>query len=197
MTCEKFESVIGYHCSPVLMGMKPANLVSFSKERMPELPEIISDYKEGLEREGIRMEIICGCRKHYLLLVYRPDMLQEYLKQDEARNLLLQDGYNIDGSLDEMIVRLKERFFHKTEFPHEIGLFLGYPIEDVKGFRKFGGSGCKMCGYWKVYDNVEQARRVFDSYDKCREFTAAQIRAGYSILQVVGMKHLCTSQMCV
>jgi len=110
---------------------------------------------------------------------------------------LLQDGYNIDGSLDEMIVRLKERFFHKTEFPHEIGLFLGYPIEDVKGFRKFGGSGCKMCGYWKVYDDVEQARRIFDSYDKCREFTAAQIRAGYSILQVVGMKHLCTSQMCV
>ena len=180
MTCEKFESVMGYHCSPVLMGMKPANLVSFSKEKMPELPEII-----------------CGCRKHYLLLVYRPDMLQEYLKQDEAKKLLLQDVYNIDSSLDEMIARLKERFFHKTEFPHEIGLFLGYPIEDVKGFRKFGGSGCKMCGYWKVYDDVEQARRIFDSYDKCREFTAAQIRAGYSILQVVGMKHLCTSQMCV
>ena len=112
MTCEKFESIIGYHCSPVLMGMKPANLVSFSKVKMPELPEIISDYKESLEREGICMEIICGCRKHYLLLVYRPDMLQEYLKQEEARNLLLQDGYNIDGSLDEMIVRLKERFFH-------------------------------------------------------------------------------------
>ena len=128
MTCEKFESVMGYHCSPVLMGMKPANLVSFSKEKMPELPEIISDYEESLEREGIRMEIICGCRKHYLLLVYRPDMLQEYLKQDEARKLLLQDGYNIDSSLDEMIARLKERFFHKTEFPHEIGLFLGYPI---------------------------------------------------------------------
>ena len=145
MTCEKFESVMGYHCSPVLMGMKPANLVSFSKEKIPELPEIISDYEESLEREGIRMEIICGCRKHYLLLVYRPDMLQEYLKQDEARKLLLQDGYNIDGSLDEMIARLKERFFHKTEFPHEIGLFLGYPIEDVKGFRKFGGSGCKLC----------------------------------------------------
>ena len=130
MTCEKFESVMGYHCSPVLMGMKPANLVSFSKEKMPELPEIISDYEESLEREGIRMEIICGCRKHYLLLVYRPDMLQEYLAQDEARNLLLQDGYNIDGSLDEMIARLKERFFHKTEFPHEIGLFLGYPIQE-------------------------------------------------------------------
>ena len=155
MTCEKFESVMGYHCSPVLMGMKPANLVSFSKEKIPELPEIISDYEESLEREGIGMEIICGGRRNYLLLVYRPDMLQEYLKQDEARKLLLQDGYNIDGSLDEMIARLKERFFYKTEFPHEIGLFLGYPIEDVKGFRKFGGSGCKMCGYWKVYDDVE------------------------------------------
>ena len=53
MTCEKFESVMGYHCSPVLMGMKPANLVSFSKEKMPELPEIISDYEESLEREGL------------------------------------------------------------------------------------------------------------------------------------------------
>ena len=197
MTCAKFESVIGYHCSPVLMGMKPANLVSFSKEKMPELPEIVSDYKEDLEQEGIHMEIICGCRKHYLLLVYRPDMLQEYLEQEEARKLLLQDGYDINGTLDEMIAHLKERFFHKTEFPHEIGLFLGYPIEDVKGFRKFGGSDCKLCGYWKVYDNVEQARMIFDSYDRCREFTAAQIRQGYSILQVIGMKHLCTSQMCV
>ena len=116
MTCEKFESVIGYHCSPVLMGMKPANLVSFSKERMPELPEIISDYKEGLEREGIRMEIICGCRKHYLLLVYRPDMLQEYLAQDEARNLLLQDGYNIDGSLDEMIAKFRQATEQAKQF---------------------------------------------------------------------------------
>ena len=32
MTCEKFESVMGYHCSPVLMGMKPANLVSFPRK---------------------------------------------------------------------------------------------------------------------------------------------------------------------
>ena len=184
MTCEKFESVMGYHCSPVLMGMKPANLVSFSKEKIPELPEIISDYEESLEREGIRMEIICGCRKHYLLLVYRPDMLQEYLKQDEARKLLLQDGYNIDGSLDEMIARLKERFFHKTEFPHEIGLFLGYPIEDVKGFRKFGGSGCKMCGYWKVYGDESAAVKQFARYDKCRLIYTKLWNAGRSILKL-------------
>ena len=50
MTCEKFESVMGYHCSPVLMGMKPANLVSFSKEKMPELPEIISDFQAIKEK---------------------------------------------------------------------------------------------------------------------------------------------------
>ena len=42
MTCEKFESVMGYHCSPVLMGMKPANLVSFSKEKMPWMQEALS-----------------------------------------------------------------------------------------------------------------------------------------------------------
>ena len=47
MTCEKFESVMGYHCSPVLMGMKPANLVSFSKEKMPELPEADASFDGG------------------------------------------------------------------------------------------------------------------------------------------------------
>lgn len=191
MTCEKFESVIGYHCSPVLMGLKPSNLVSFSKEKMPGLPKLTAFYSERLKGEGIRMEIICSCRRHYLVLVYRPDMLHSCLQQEEAEKLLETDNYPLKGTLEEMLSYLKRRFEKSADFPHEIGLFLGYPIEDVKGFHRYGGNGSKLCGYWKVYGDVEAARRLFADYDTCRRFIAEQIQRGYSILQVVGMKHLC------
>ena len=191
MTCKKFESVIAYHCSPVLMGMKPSNLVSFSKEKMPELPKLAAFYSENLKGEGICMEIICSCRRHYLVFVYRPGMLGTCLQQIEARKLLKAHGYPEKGTLEEMISYLKSRFEVSEDFPHEIGLFLGYPTEDVEGFHRYGGNECKLCGYWKVYGDVEAARRLFADYDMCREFISAQIQKGYSILQVVGMKHLC------
>lgn len=191
MTCEKFESVVGYHCSPVLMGLKPSNLVSFSKEKAPMIPTLAAVYTEKLKKEGIRMEIICGCRKHYLVLVYRPEMLEEYLSCKKARRILKKDGYPENGSLQELLQFMKQRFETGNDFPHEIGLFLGYPLEDVEGFQKHKGNGCKMCGYWKVYGDVEAARRTFAQFDRCREFIHGRIQAGYTISQVLGMKHLC------
>lgn len=185
MNCQKFEEIMSRHCSPVLMGEKPSNLVSFSKEKMPEFPEIIEIYKEKLSRKGIYMEVICSCRKHYLILVYRRDMLESYLRQPGAMEILLQDGYQEEAGLEELFLHLKERFEKQTEFPHEIGLFLGYPLEDVKGFRMYQGSGCKLCGYWKVYGDVEKAKMQFAVYDRCRVFMSEQLRQGYTILQIL------------
>lgn len=194
MDCEKFEVIMSRHCSPVLMGQKPANLVSFSKEKMPDFPELFQFYKEKFSAKGIFMKVICGCRKHYLVFVYRKDMLERYLEQKEARELLIQDGYSEEANLDEWILHLKERFEMQKEFPHEIGLFLGYPLEDVKGFRLHGGSGCKLCGYWKVYGDVEKAKLQFAIYDKCREFMNRQICQGYSILQIIERNERCAQK---
>lgn len=185
MDCHKFEEIISQHCAPVLMGKKPANLVSFSKEKMPELPNIMKIYEEKLSDEDIYMEVLCGCRKHYLVLVYRKEVLEEYLKQPEVVELLVQDGYSKKGELKEKFSYLRKRFEEKKEFPHEIGLFLGYPLEDVKGFRINSGAGCKFCGYWKVYGDVEKAKLQFEVYDRCRAFVCGQIKQGYSILQIL------------
>lgn len=193
MSAAFFESVLGNHCSPVLMGLKPSNLVSFSKEKCPEVPEYAAHYTDKLKEEGIRMELICSCRKHHLLLVYRPEMLEAYLSQKEARQILEKAGYPKNGTLDEMIAHLKQRYAKKQEFPHEIGIFLGYPLEDVKGFQKYGGDGCKMCGYWKVYSDVDTAKMLFAQFDRCREFIVNQLQNGYTIDQVVGMKNYCAA----
>ena len=188
MMCEKFEKKVGYHCSAVLMGLKPSNLVSFSKKEVDSISEYAETYSEKLKQEGIRMEVICSCKKHDLLFVYRPKELEKYLCHEEAREILRQDGYPENASLEELLAHLKRRFEEKTEFPHEIGLFLGYPLEDVKGFQKYKGSACKMCGYWKVYGDVDKARDMFAQFDRCKTFIQKQLQAGYTIPQVVKMQ---------
>ncbi len=52
-------------------------------------------------------------------------------------------------------------------FPHEIGLFLGYPSEDVLGFIRNRAGNSKMTGAWKVYGDKEKAERIFEKYRKC------------------------------
>ena len=54
---------------------------------------------------------------------------------------------------------------HK-QFPHEMGLLLGYPIEDVRGFIEHNGCGCLYSGYWKVYRNVPVSYTHLDVYKR-------------------------------
>ena len=80
---------------------------------------------------------------------------------------------------------LQARFAEGGGFPHEIGLFLGYPPEDVRAFVATGGAGCKLCGYWKVYHNVEAARACFARYDACRDRLCRAIAQGTTISQLL------------
>lgn len=98
---------------------------------------------------------------------------------------LLRYGYTADMDLAACLMRLQNRIAEKPEFPHEIGIFLGYPLEDVDGFITHQGENCKLCGCWKVYGNVEQARRTFASYEKCRVFLCAKLSKGCNILQAL------------
>ena len=71
------------------------------------------------------------------------------------------------------------------DFPHEIGLFLGYPVEDVKGFIKHKGECSKCIGCWKVYGDVQKAEDTFDRYKKCTSDYAARLKMGMTLDQLV------------
>ena len=81
---------------------------------------------------------------------------------------------------DTLWGRLRER----DGFPHEIGLFLGYPAEDVYGFLKYGGKNCKYTGCWKVYSDVDRALALFDRYRRCRSALCRRVSNGDSIIQM-------------
>ena len=99
--------------------------------------------------------------------------------------ILQQIGYPETSTLEAKLNRLAERIQNEPQFPHEIGIFLGYPSEDVIGFMENKGENYKLCGYWKVYGDAEQAKRTFINYDKCRDFLCNKLNQGYDIYQAL------------
>ena len=75
----------------------------------------------------------------------------------------------------------------QADFPHELGLILGYPLCDVIGFIKNHGQNCLYCSYWKVYDNLSQTKRVFEVYDKVRFQMVKLVEYGKSFKELVDM----------
>ena len=57
--------------------------------------------------------------------------------------------YNVETYLDELINRLESK-----EFPHEIGIFLGYPLKDVLGFMGYGKKELTEVKNWRIYGDV-------------------------------------------
>lgn len=79
------------------------------------------------------------------------------------------------------VVQLGKRLCEQKDFPHEIGLFLGYPLEDVQGFIEHHAEGYKCVGCWKVYGDEEHARREFRRYQKCTDAYCYLWRQGESL----------------
>ena len=69
-------------------------------------------------------------------------------------------------------------------FPHEIGMFLGYPVADIRGFIENEGRKYLMIGYWKVYSNLSQARMIFKEYDRAKECAVQEYLTGKSIREI-------------
>ena len=100
-----------------------------------------------------------------------------------AQDILQQAGYPC-GGCQRCVAKLIRRFRESGEFPHEVGLFLSYPPEDVKGFIEHRACDFKCAGLWKVYGDVEKARRMFDQFKKCTEIYCALWRSGSDIGQL-------------
>ena len=80
----------------------------------------------------------------------------------------------------------------KCGFPHEMGLILGYPIEDVIGFIENEGKNYLCNGYWKVYHNAPAKQRVFDNYKKATETIIKLVSSGVSVRKCIDISLLYT-----
>ena len=105
------------------------------------------------------------------------------LADQHARELLLQYGYTPEN-LNACVLHLIRRLRTADEFPHEIGLFLSYPPEDVLGFIHNKACNHKCLGCWKVYGDEQKAKSTFEKYNLCSRIYFQQWQQGKSIEQL-------------
>ena len=162
------EEMLIRHCAPTLAGIKTGNLFSCSCSCQEEVTKSVRRLNRILVPKGLRVLPLLVRDGRALIYVYRPSGLQNDWGDSQARQLLEQHGYSPDRA-DQCILRLIARLRSQEEFPHEIGLFLSYPPEDVHGFMKNCARGHKCVGYWKVYGDEDKARKTFECYEICTQ----------------------------
>ena len=158
--------VIVNYCAPTMAGIKTGNLFSHDFASKEELINDLRRYNELFLKKGMCMVPLKTKGTWALLYLFRKECLEHDLEMDESVQILQDAGYE---SLDyrHCISWLINRLKTSEDFPHEIGLFLSYPPEDVRAFIDNHAKGFKMVGYWKVYGDANAAIRQFSAFDRC------------------------------
>lgn len=162
------EKMLIEYCSPTLCGIKTAGLFRFPCTDDKALNDTLAFWNRELNPKGILLCVLNQDKERPLIYVCRTSMLAWDLGNEDVQLFLSGYGYQ-KITVEYCIETLKDKLTHSTEFPHEIGVFLGYPLEDVKGFIKNGGQNSKCNGCWKVYCNECEAKKLFLKYKKCKE----------------------------
>ena len=196
--CDQFYPCIVRNAACVLGGTKPAALFNFTPRapqpgaRQPaavardELDEAIRTmagaFNARYEGSGLRVDVLFVTTGRALLLVNRPSEIDALLDDSAVAGYLTSAGY-ATGSREQLVASMRDRVLacERTHadggcancpgscFPHEVGLLLGYPLEDVRGFIEHRGRGAHAVGPWKVYGDPAEARRRWDSMRECRK----------------------------
>ena len=154
------------HCAPTLAGIKTGSLFTCPYGCRVALFQSIRRMNQRLLHKGLRVVPLRCSENKALIYIYRPKRLTVDLSDPAAAQILEQYGYD-NSTCERCVVHLVQRLREQEEFPHEIGLFLGYPPEDVCGFIENRACNCKCVGCWKVYGDEEAARKKFAQYKKC------------------------------
>ena len=169
------EEILIRQAAPTLAGIKTGSLFPCP-----------CDDREGLLADIRRLNRLLAPTGLCLLPIrylYRPQDLCRDLQNEQALEILQHAGYS-SVHCGRCVANLIRRFREGGEFPHEVGLFLSYPPEDVKGFIDHRACDFKCAGLWKVYGDEKKARKLFAQFKKCTEIYCALWQAGSGIEQL-------------
>lgn len=167
------------YASPTLASIKPASLFNCLNPDVEGTKQAIVYWNQHMARSGIGLMEMKSTNHSVLIFMYRKSQLDQILRKVEVQDFLSAYGYDpMQYSLDYYLGHLKNRMNAQESFPHEIGVFLGYPLEDVKGFIAHRAQDSKCVGTWKVYGDAEKAQKVFCRFRKCRDVYCRLFHSG-------------------
>lgn len=172
---------VARQCAPVLAGIKPSNLLIVEHTHIADIVHVLDGTEVG-ER------LLYKDAQKSVWLIYRSVWLNQLLKQEDIADFFRTIGYTRLTELDAVLAKLGQRYVSyldsRMDFPHEIGLLLGYPMADVRGYILNHGRDCLLNGYWKVYSDADEAQKIFDIYTKVRNLFVREISGGKQFSQI-------------
>lgn len=165
--------------APTIKGLKASTLINFRRNQDEDMRTLWKlNASKWLDSLGVEWLLLNEREKNYnaLVMIYRRELLARALNCDKACEILKSQGYPLNN-LDSCLECLRKKFC--SGFPHEIGLFLDYPPDDVKAFMENRRAKSLLkSSYWKVYSNIRKARRTYRKYKRAEYDAARLILAG-------------------
>lgn len=183
MDSGNIEFQMALQCAPVIAGLKISNLLIISADN-----ELL--FHEILEKTEISAYRLLFYKGKVVYILFRKEQLESFLAIEEVRRVFTGEGYT-SFSTESILKCFRDRYTaYRTagaDFPHEMGLLLGYPVEDVIGFMKNDGSNYLYSGYWKVYEKPDEKRKLFKQFEYAREELLRMLAKGISIREITAM----------
>jgi hypothetical protein len=179
---EKLQMKLAIHCAPTFAGIKVSNSITLTMKECILLENFLGE-KEYPYWYLFRDE------KKSMILIYRRDWLEQLTSDQKVQSYLIEKDYNnltltgILTSLSDKISAYQAKPDKNPimDFPHEIGIILNYPLADVQAFIENEGKNEQLNGYWKVYQDVKNAKRLFQKYDKAKEDAISMVLSGKTL----------------
>lgn len=177
---DRIRKQAAFHCAQVLAGMKASNIFIMTEGNGEDLRYVLAG-------TGVEYRKLCGGSGRSVYLLYRRERAERILADPAVKGFFHSFGYGsleIEGVLSRLAERYKAYAGGSGEFPHEIGLILEYPLCDVKGFIEHKGKDFLFSGYWKVYGNPEETRKLFAAYTAIQKKVVAEVERGLMFWQI-------------
>lgn len=168
--------------------------------------ELFRLFTKEISAHGVCLMTVGTCHGRMALVAYRPELIDVLLQDSDICAFLDNAGYPTTSSSQLMRafrLRLARYYQAKTlktyasedvangasdaitsvEFPHEMGVVFGYPLEDVLGFIHKQPHTCR--GAWCAYGNVELARQRFERLAQSEGACLGRFRSGSSLVELL------------
>ena len=180
------EMQIAFHCAPLIVGLKLSNLLMLKDKDLDRAANI-------LKRAGISYFVVAAANGKAAVLLFDRERLEAYLRKEKVWKIFQDMGYQ-DNCMGKILYAFRVRYegylMQNWEFPHEMGLLLGYPVEDVEGFIRNGGENSLYIGYWKVYENLSEKILLFNKFEKARDTLICLLTNGLGIVEIIQKRML-------
>ena len=166
---QRFEEWVFLNASSVLLSEKTGELLALS---LTELEMTVDSVEPALERLagqwGFDYRLLFESNGILKLIIFQEERLQEVLDLAPYCVMSAQLNYSYPLRPQSFIDEVKERWTASGSIPHEIGVALGYPLDDVFGYMGLLPLSCKGACGWQVYGCMKESQRRSCAFNNAR-----------------------------